>query len=86
MAFRLLPRWVGLPRLDVSLLIALFLDNEWTYDRHFPEADRIYRLHNNYRAQQYTCMKFANYYQTEPSQQRKLIDHLLQLVTNVQGS
>lgn len=31
----------------VCLIILLFVSNEMSYDKHFPNADRIYRLHSN---------------------------------------
>ncbi|PHN04580.1 FtsX-like permease family protein [Flavilitoribacter nigricans] len=58
------------------MLIGLYLHHELTYDRDTPAADRIYRLMNNYRAQTYSSMYFADYNDSAPEVQLRLLDYL----------
>ncbi|MEM8526345.1 MAG: FtsX-like permease family protein [Bacteroidota bacterium] len=58
------------------LFIALYLKNEWTYDQHFPEEDRIFRLMNGYRDQTYTNMPFPDYFNSNVETQLLLTQKL----------
>lgn len=58
------------------MLIGFYLQNELTYDQSAPEHERIYRLHNHYRDQVYTCMRFPKYFNTEAKDQVNLLNWL----------
>lgn len=58
------------------ITVVIYLQYELDYDQHNPDAERIFRLVNDYRDQTYTCMSFVNYNDTIPSGQLKLINFL----------
>ena len=58
------------------LLLGSYIHYERTYDDHFPDSEKIYRLVNDYRDQTYTCMKFNDYYGSSRETQMRLINHL----------
>lgn len=62
--------------ISAVMLIGLYLQHELSYDQATPGAERIYRLMNNYRAQTYTPMRFASYYDTEAKEQLRLLEYL----------
>lgn len=62
--------------ISAVLLIGLYLQNEWSYDKSTPDQERIFRLVNNYRDQVYACMSFAQYNDTDEDGQLKLTNHL----------
>ncbi|MEM1216395.1 MAG: permease prefix domain 2-containing transporter, partial [Bacteroidota bacterium] len=62
--------------LSSVLLIVIYLRHEYTYDQHLAAAERVYRLENGYRDQQYTCMAFPEYFNSTPSVQLTLPQHL----------
>ena len=62
--------------ISAVMIIALYLDNELTYDQSHPDHERIYRLHNNFREQQYSCMQFKDFFGSSPEVQLRLLDHL----------
>jgi len=55
--------------LSVVILIGLFLDHHLSYDRHYPEADQIYRIGRKFRSQVYAPFAFESYWQTERNAQ-----------------
>lgn len=60
------------------MLIGIYIHNEWTYDQHIPEHERIFRLVNNYRDQTYTNMSFNGYNDASSQTQLQLVEHLRQ--------
>ena len=62
--------------ISAVLLIWLFLSHEWSYDQHVPQADRIFRINNQYREQTYSCMQFANFSTSSPEEQTRLVNYL----------
>lgn len=58
------------------MLIGLYLQHEYAFDRHIPNHEQVYRLHSKYRDQTYTNMHFADYYGSEAEVQLRLIQHL----------
>ncbi|MEM6344566.1 MAG: FtsX-like permease family protein [Bacteroidota bacterium] len=62
--------------LTVISIIGVYLKHELTYDRHLPQADRTYRLMNQYREQVYTCMSFNDYYGSDQKTQLQVVNFL----------
>lgn len=62
--------------LSAVMLVGFFIHHEITYDRSFPDHDRVFRLVNKYRDQTYTCMQFPNYFDSDYETQLRLINHL----------
>jgi putative ABC transport system permease protein len=55
--------------LSVVLLVGLFLDHHLSYDQHYPNADRTYRLENDFRSQLYAPFRFEEYYRSDRATQ-----------------
>jgi putative ABC transport system permease protein len=69
--------YVGLTVGTVAVvLIALYLNNEWTYDQHIPDPERIVRMEYQYRDQLYSNVPFRDYYGSDASTQQLLPNHL----------
>lgn len=60
------------------MLIGIYIHNEWTYDQHTPEQERIFRLVNDYRDQTYSNMAFNDYNDSSIQTQLQLVKHLRQ--------
>ena len=58
------------------VLISLYLNYEYTYDKAVPNHERTYRLVNHFRDQVYTCMRFPSYFDSEGDDQMALLRHL----------
>ncbi len=65
--------------LSVVLLVGLFLQYHLTFDDHYPDSDRIYRIGNNYRSQSYTCYPFDGYYRADRKTELRFYDLLKSL-------
>ena len=62
--------------LSVVLIVALFLNHHLTYDSHYPDTDRIFRLENEFRSQSYAPFRFDEYYGSDRSTQLKTVEYL----------
>ncbi|MEL6833909.1 MAG: FtsX-like permease family protein [Bacteroidota bacterium] len=62
--------------ISAIVLISLYLNYEYTFDKMVPQYERTYRLVNHYRDQVYSCMKFPSYYNSEGDDQMALLRHL----------
>lgn len=62
--------------ISAVMLLGTYLFSEYTYDHSFPDTDQVFRLTNQYRDQDYSCMKFDNYYSSDYEVQMKLVNHL----------
>ncbi|NRB53994.1 MAG: ABC transporter permease [Saprospiraceae bacterium] len=58
------------------LSIGLYLQHEYSFDKHVPHHERVYRLQSKYRDQTYTNMHFSDYYSSSAESQLQLIRFL----------
>ena len=58
--------------LTVVMLVGLFLDYHFSYDHHYPDTERIYRIGRKFRSQAYAPYAFESYWQTERNNQLKV--------------
>ena len=64
--------------ISAVMLIGIYLYSEFTHDHSFPDHQDIHRLTNQYRDQDYSCMRFVNYYGSNQEEQTRLISRLEQ--------
>ncbi len=52
-----------------SLLVLLFIVDQLSYDQHYPDAERIYRLNYEYRNEVYSINGFVNWWEATSEEQ-----------------
>ena len=62
--------------ISTTILIGMYVQHEYTYDQSFPQASQKYRIVNQYRDQVYACMFFGDYFSSDESTQKALVDYL----------
>ncbi|MEM1325719.1 MAG: FtsX-like permease family protein [Bacteroidota bacterium] len=69
--------YIGLTVGTVAIvLVGLYLKNEWTYDQHIPEEERIFSMNYKYRDQIYSNVPFTDYFNSDFGTQQQLTAHL----------
>ncbi|MFK7936464.1 MAG: permease prefix domain 2-containing transporter [Saprospiraceae bacterium] len=65
--------------ISAVLLIGLYLQNEWTYDRSTADHELVYRMGMHMRNQLYAVAPFENYNGTEAAGQVRMVNYLREL-------
>ncbi|MDF9797465.1 putative ABC transport system permease protein [Catalinimonas alkaloidigena] len=55
--------------ISCSLLVLLYIFDELSYDKHFPDADQIYRLNYQYKNEIYAITGFVNWWDADKDEQ-----------------